>query len=212
MAKTRPSRLRPLTLRLLTAPARAHFFWRFSHASFTTFLEKHYLYRLVCCHYLHRHLPLRIPIPAMVGRPFIHFGNPLMVLAILFLGGRLGGFAAVVGLGGFDLLNGYAATSWLTALEAIVMAIVVSALVKAFKHQDKPQYIITIAIVAGLTKIVTSYLTGIVEALMVGTILKTAVVGAFLSLPATVINSIATAIIVPILYFMLRPLFKRFNS
>ena len=26
---------------------------------------------------------LRIPIPAMVGRPFIHFGNPLMVLAIL---------------------------------------------------------------------------------------------------------------------------------
>lgn len=126
---------------------------------------------------------LRIPIPAMVGRPFIHFGNPLMVLAILFLGGRLGGFAAVVGLGGFDLLNGYAATSWLTALEAIVMAIVVSALVKAFKHQDKPQYIITIAIVAGLTKIVTSYLTGIVEALMVGTILKTAVVGAFLSLP-----------------------------
>ena len=72
---------------------------------------------------------LRIPIPAMVGRPFIHFGNPLMVLAILFLGGRLGGFAAVVGLGGFDLLNGYAATSWLTALEAIVMAIVVSALV-----------------------------------------------------------------------------------
>jgi|UPI000312119E hypothetical protein len=34
------------------APARAHFFWRFSHASFTTFLEKHYLYRLICCHYL----------------------------------------------------------------------------------------------------------------------------------------------------------------
>ena len=26
MAKTRPSRLRPLTLRLLTAPVRAHFF------------------------------------------------------------------------------------------------------------------------------------------------------------------------------------------
>lgn len=111
---------------------------------------------------------LRIPIPAMVGRPFIHFGNPLMVLAILFLGGRLGGLAAVIGLGGFDLLNGYAATSWLTALEAIVMAIVVSALVKAFKHNDQPRNIIIIGILAGLTKIVTSYLTGVVEALMVG--------------------------------------------
>ncbi|EKS53734.1 hypothetical protein LRHMDP3_266 [Lacticaseibacillus rhamnosus LRHMDP3] len=31
MAKARPSRPRPLTLRLLTAPARAHFFRRFSH-------------------------------------------------------------------------------------------------------------------------------------------------------------------------------------
>lgn len=27
---------------------------------------------------------LRIPIPAMVGRPFIHFGNTLTVTAILF--------------------------------------------------------------------------------------------------------------------------------
>lgn len=139
----------------------------------------------------------------MVGRPFIHFGNPLMVLAILFLGGRLGGLAAVIGLGGFDLLNGYAATSWLTALEAIVMAIVVSALVKAFKHNDQPRNIIIIGILAGLTKIVTSYLTGVVEALMVG---------AFLSLPATVINSIATAIIVPVLYFILWPLFRRFTN
>ena len=155
---------------------------------------------------------LRIPIPAMVGRPFIHFGNPLMVLAILFLGGRLGGLAAVIGLGGFDLLNGYAATSWLTALEAIVMAIVVSALVKAFKHNDQPRNIIIIGILAGLTKIVTSYLTGVVEALMVGSVFKAAVVGAFLSLPATVINSIATAIIVPVLYFILRPLFRRFTN
>lgn len=155
---------------------------------------------------------LRIPIPAMVGRPFIHFGNPLMVLAILFLGGRLGGLAAVIGLGGFDLLNGYAATSWLTALEAIVMAIVVSALVKAFKHNDQPRNIIIIDILAGLTKIVTSYLTGVVEALMVGSVFKAAVVGAFLSLPATVINSIATAIIVPVLYFILRPLFRRFTN
>ncbi|QVI35196.1 hypothetical protein BVJ53_07405 [Lacticaseibacillus chiayiensis] len=155
---------------------------------------------------------LRIPIPAMVGRPFIHFGNPLMVLAILFLGGRLGGLAAAIGLGGFDLLNGYAATSWLTVLEAIVMAIVVSTLFKAFKHNDEPRNIIIIGIIAGLTKIVTSFLTGIVEALMVGTVFKAAVVGSFLSLPATVINSVATAFIVPILYFMLRPLFRRFTA
>lgn len=47
---------------------------------------------------------------------------------------------------------------------------------------------------------------------MVGSVFKAAVVGAFLSLPATVTNSIATAIIVPVLYFILRPLFRRFTN
>ncbi|MFC6170535.1 ECF transporter S component [Loigolactobacillus jiayinensis] len=147
---------------------------------------------------------LRIPIPAMVGRPFIHFGNPLMVLAILFLGGRNGAFAGIIGLGGFDLLNGYAATSWLTALEVIVMAVVISTGFKLFRHDDRVSHIVILAIVAGVTKIITSYAVSIVEALMVGTTFKVALINSFLSLPATVINSISTAIIVPILYFALR--------
>ena len=57
---------------------------------------------------------LRIPVPAMVGKPFIHFGNTLTAVAILFLGFRNGMLAGIIGLGGFDILNGYASTSWLT--------------------------------------------------------------------------------------------------
>ncbi|MFT8411107.1 MAG: ECF transporter S component [Schleiferilactobacillus perolens] len=152
---------------------------------------------------------LRIPIPAMVGRPFIHFGNPLMVLAILFLGGVWGGAAAAIGLGGFDVLNGYAVTSWLTVLEVVVMAIVVSAIMRVFRHDDRPSHIISVGILAGITKLITSYLVSVVEGLMVGMTFKPALIAAFLSLPATAINSLATAIIVPILYFMLRPAFRR---
>ena len=55
---------------------------------------------------------LRIPLPAVVGRPFIHFGNTLTAVAILYLGFRNGALAGIIGLGGFDILNGYAATSW----------------------------------------------------------------------------------------------------
>ncbi|KRM86313.1 ECF transporter S component [Liquorilactobacillus vini] len=150
---------------------------------------------------------LRIPIPALVGRPFINFGNTLAALAILFLGFRNGALAGIIGLGGFDILNGYAATSWLTMLEVLVVAVVIEGIYRVFHYQDSKKYIIMIAIAAGATKIVTSYCVSIVEALMVGTAFKTALVASFLSLPATVINSISTAICVPILYFLAKKIF-----
>lgn len=147
---------------------------------------------------------LRIPIPAMVGRPFIHFGNTLTAVAILTLGLRNGMLAGIIGLGGFDILNGYAATSWLTMLEVVIVALVISGLFKAFNYQDSQRNIIILAIGAGVTKIFTSYCTSIVEALMAGTVFKVALVASFFSLPATVINSISTAICTPLLYFFLK--------
>ncbi|KRL89819.1 ECF transporter S component [Lactobacillus kalixensis] len=152
---------------------------------------------------------LRIPIPAMVGRPFIHFGNTLTAVAILLLGYRNGMIAGIIGLGGFDILNGYAATSWLTMLEVVVVASVITLVFRAFKYQDTKRNIIIIAIIAGLTKILTTYCVSIVEALMVGTSLKVAYIAAFLSLPATVVNSCTTAICTPILYFIFKDAARR---
>jgi len=155
---------------------------------------------------------LRIPIPAMVGRPFIHFGNTLTAVAILTLGLRNGMLAGIIGLGGFDILNGYAATSWLTMLEVVIVALVISGLFKAFNYEDSKKNIIILAIVAGVTKVFTSYCTSIVEALMAGTVFKVAVVASFFSLPATVINSISTAICTPLLYFFLKRIFEVTNK
>lgn len=147
---------------------------------------------------------IRIPVPAMVGRPFIHFGNTLTAVAILYLGYRNGMIAGIIGLGGFDLLNGYAATSWLTMLEVVVVASVLTAVFKGMNYQDSKKNIIILGIIAGVTKIFTTYCVSIIEALMVGTSLQVAYVGAFVSLPATVINSISTAICTPILYFAVK--------
>lgn len=148
---------------------------------------------------------IRVPIPALVGRPFLHFGNTLTVLAILLLGGWYGGLAGAIGLGLFDVLNGYAATAWLTVLEVIVLALVVSGCFKLMDHKDQPRWhIILLAVIAGVTKLVTSYLVGIVEAMMAGTTFKVAIVAAFVSLPATAINSLTTIIMVPILYYLLK--------
>ena len=146
---------------------------------------------------------LRIPIPALVGRPFIHFGNTLTVVAILYLGYKKGMLAGIIGLGSFDILNGYAATSWLTMLEVVVVASVLSGVFRLMNYKNTKKNVIILGIIAGLTKIITTYCVSIVESLMVGTTLKVAYIASFLSLPATVINSITTAICTPLLYFAL---------
>lgn len=89
-------------------------------------------------------------------------------------------------------------------LEVVVVATVLSLIFKGMNYQDSKKNIIILGIVAGVTKIFTTYCVSIVEALMVGTSLQVAYVGAFVSLPATVINSISTAICIPILYFALK--------
>ena len=71
-------------------------------------------------------------------------------------------------------------------------------------YQDSKKNIIILGIIAGITKIFTTYCVSIVEALMVGTSLNVALVSSFVSLPATIINSISTAICTPILYFAVR--------
>ncbi|HIW88648.1 MAG TPA: ECF transporter S component [Candidatus Ligilactobacillus excrementipullorum] len=150
---------------------------------------------------------LRIPIPALVGRPFIHFGNTLTAVAILFLGRRNGMLAGIIGLGGFDILNGYAATSWLTMLEVVVIAFVITAVFKLLGSRDTNRNIIIIAIVAGVIKIFTTYCVSLVEALMAGSVVKAALVASFLSLPATVVNSVSTAILTPILYLFVKKIY-----
>ena len=114
---------------------------------------------------------LRIPLPAVVGRPFIHFGNTLTAVAILYLGFRNGALAGIIGLGGFDILNGYAATSWLTMLEVVVVAAILSAVYKGHEVQRQQEEHHYLAVIAGVTKIFTSYATMVVAALMAGTAL-----------------------------------------
>ncbi|MGN5246101.1 ECF transporter S component [Lactiplantibacillus plantarum] len=147
---------------------------------------------------------LRIPLPAIVGRPFIHFGNILTVLAMMLLGFGYGATAGAVGLGLFDILNGYAATSWLTIIEAIILAAMVNLSFKSIGYrEDRIGRLYWVSLVAGLTKIVTSWCTGVIEALMVGTTLKVAMIGSFTSLLAATINAVACVIIVPLLYRIL---------
>ena len=50
----------------------------------------------------------KIPIPSPVGNPFIHLGNLFVILAALLFSGTVGGVAGSLGMGVFDLTQGYA--------------------------------------------------------------------------------------------------------
>ncbi len=53
-------------------------------------------------------LLFKIPIPSPVGKPFLHMGNMFVILAALLFSGTIGGLAGSIGMGLFDLMNGWA--------------------------------------------------------------------------------------------------------
>ncbi len=52
-------------------------------------------------------LYIRIPIPSPVGNPFLHMGNMFVILAALLFNGVIGGISGSLGMGLFDIFNGY---------------------------------------------------------------------------------------------------------
>lgn len=152
----------------------------------------------------------RIQLPAAVGAPFIHFGNALVVLSVLMLGFKYGALAGAMGLGIFDMLNGYASFAIFTITEAIIVAAVVSILFNLLGRNDKKvSTIIVVAIAAGVTKIIESYVEGIIVSLIAGTSFKVASIASFASLYVTVINSISTVILVSLLYYPMKKIMER---
>ena len=49
----------------------------------------------------------RIPLPAAVGTPFLHFGHIFVMLAVVCIGPVRSAIAGTLGLVIFDMVNGY---------------------------------------------------------------------------------------------------------
>ena len=113
------------------------------------------------------------------------------MVATLIYGVRKGALVATVGLGVFDILNGYASVVWITILEALVVILVVH-----------------FGFAAALTKIVLNLfkctLIGMLGNLTLGASLNLALV----KIVGTFGSSLATVIAVPILY----PIFKKISE
>ncbi len=157
----------------------------------------------------------RIPLPAAVGTPFLHFGHIFVVMGLLLQGGKRGAASGTLGLTIFDLLNGYVQDAPKTFVETAVKCLIVGAIFVVLKKKadgdKKKEYgaAVLCAVIYGCINIILEFLMGTLAMVMVGSGLGAAAVAAFTSLPATVINAVFMVIAIAVLYEPVKRVYVR---
>ncbi|HEK9786110.1 TPA: ECF transporter S component [Streptococcus equi subsp. equi] len=149
---------------------------------------------------------LRIP----VGAQFIHLGNALVVVAVLLYGARRAALVAAIGLGLFDMINGYAAVVWITVLKALVVCYLLHVIYeKLLKSVDKPMIIVAIGLLAAAAKLVMNLVKYSLIAYFGAQLpLSVALWAALGKIGGSLGTALVTVIAVPLLY----PVFKQLRQ
>lgn len=145
---------------------------------------------------------IKIPLPTGA---FIHFGNAVVLLAVLLIGYWQGSLAGGIGFFIFDILNGYATEAPYFLLESFVVGAAAFLAFAVFKRKPTKIYqIVIIGIFAGIAKFIMSVIKATVMGLIAGAQLTPAFFAAIATMPATVINIFSTILIVSLVFFPLR--------
>lgn len=140
-------------------------------------------------------------------RTMVHMGNAMVVVSFLVLGTRYGMLASALGLGLFDIVNGYLSSMHFIMFETILVVSVLGVVYKLLKRKDTLFNVITLGVIAGLVKIIAVFTRRYIEyALTVGndTVLSLAITRT----TNTFITAVVTVIAVPIIYFAIKPIVK----
>ncbi len=86
-----------------------------------------------------------------VGPMYVHFGNLVVVVAALLVGGWQGGLAGSIGMGLYDIFNGHADSSPKTFLLKFLIGLTVGMVYNFFKNRKKyPTFALFISGIASL--------------------------------------------------------------
>lgn len=157
----------------------------------------------------------RIPMPAAVGTPFVHFGHIFVVLGVLLQGGKRGAVSGTLGLIVFDILNGFIQDIPQVFIETVVKCLIIGAVFALWKKKAdqnrKKEYTgaVACAVLYGFMNIVIEFFMGIVKLILLGSGFSAAVLGSVSSIPATVINAVFMIIAVAVIYQPLKSLYLR---
>ncbi len=157
----------------------------------------------------------RIPLPAAVGTPFVHFGHIFIMLAVVLLGTGGSMAAGVIGLLLFDLLNGYMHAIpnvfVSTILNCLVAGTVFTLLKARAGGEGKKELTAAVASAAayGLSNVVIDFVWSTCQLVLLGSDLRAALVAELSSIPATIINALFTVVGIALLYLPVRGAYRR---
>ena len=157
----------------------------------------------------------RIPLPAAVGTPFLHFGHIFVMLSIVCLGGKRSAVSGVLGLIIFDILNGYLHAIPNVFVSTIIKCLFVGAVFSVMKRraagERKKEYMAAVICAAlyGITNIAVDFVWSVAELVLLGSTLSAAVAAEVMSIPATIINAGFTVIGIALLYIPVSSAYRR---
>ena len=157
----------------------------------------------------------RIPLPAAVGTPFVHFGHIFIMLAIVCLGGRRAAAAGVLGLVTFDILNGYVHAIPNVFVSAIALCLLTgglfSCLEKKAAGDGRREYraAVICALVYGVMNTVIDFTWSVCSLVLVGGTWAASLAAELTSIPATVMNAVFTVAGTAVLYMPVRSAWQR---
>ncbi len=147
---------------------------------------------------------ITIPISGNV-KTMIHFGNIFCLIAALTLGPIYGGISASVGMGLFDLLNGWATYAPSTIILKFFIAFFAGTMFKALKKLDiRPRVFISTAIGMLFNIIFDPIVNFLVSKYIFNLTTSISKIVAAWSSIATVINAVVAIIAASIIYLSLK--------
>lgn len=153
-------------------------------------------------------------IPFSIGgaKTMIHFGNIFCLLGALVLGGKRGGFAASIGMGTFDILNGWAAYAPSTIILKFLIALIAGTIFQRMREKNVPLLrSVVISCLGGMLfnlifSPIASYLT---NQFIIGTNPDVAMIVAGWQSLAVVVNAVIAVSFATVLYMGIRPVIER---
>ena len=132
----------------------------------------------------------RIPLPAAVGTPFLHFGHIFVMLAVLMLGPNV--FVS-------------------TIIKCLLVGMIFQSLKKKAQGDAKKEYgyAVLCAAIYGITNIIVDFIWSTVELVVLGSSWSAALAAEITSIPATIINAGFTVVGIAILYVPVKKAYKR---